>query len=57
MWTLIVLLVGVLPPTGMVQYGFDTLSDCMMEAKVYCNDDKRFVCGCSDKFKQEDLIR
>ena len=53
-WTLIVLLVGFNPPTGMVKYGFETMADCWLEASAYCDGTKKFRCACTDKITAEE---
>ena len=47
-WTLIVLMVGLLPPQGMIQYGFPTKEACLIELSTYCGSphDKQFRCKC-----------
>jgi hypothetical protein len=48
-WTLIVLLVGVTPPTGIVKYGFLTEGACWDEAYEYCDGQKKFRCTCTNR--------
>jgi hypothetical protein len=52
MWTLIILIVGLLPPQGMIQYGFETKADCLLEASAYCDGGKQFICKCTDKLEK-----
>lgn len=46
MWTLIVLIVGSLPPAGAVQTGFATEEACLAEARYYCDGTKKLRCKC-----------
>lgn len=47
MWTLVVLLAGVMPPTGIVQTGFASEAECIQEATAYCGrSNKKFRCKC-----------
>jgi hypothetical protein len=50
-WALIVLLSGVTPPLGTIQYGFETKQLCEAEAASYCkpgdtNPRPQFRCKC-----------
>lgn len=54
-WTLIVLIAGLLPPQGFVQYGFETKQHCLLEAAHYCTESEtapsqarppQFKCKC-----------
>lgn len=48
-WTLIVLIAGLLPPQGFVQYGFDSKKACEDEAQSYCpvgDKHPQFKCKC-----------
>jgi hypothetical protein len=49
MWTLIVLMAGFNPPTGIIKYGFETENDCWEEAASYCDGSKQFRCSCTNK--------
>lgn len=48
MWSLIVLILGIVPPQGMVQHGFATKEDCLSEATLYCwpPKAKQYRCKC-----------
>lgn len=46
-WALVVLILGIVPPTGMIQYGFETREQCLVEASHYCGrSDRGFRCRC-----------
>lgn len=47
-WALIVLMLGLVPPQGMIQYGFDSELACRLEAAHYCAPDtaRHFRCKC-----------
>ena len=48
-WTLIVLIAGLLPPQGFVQYGFESQQLCLLEAAHYCTAGEKnpqFKCKC-----------
>lgn len=47
-WSLIVLILGSLPPQGTIQYGFPTQQACMEEAAHYCgrSTSDQFRCKC-----------
>ena len=46
MWSLIVLILGTLPPVGTVQHGFETKDACESEATLYCWPPKQRVYKC-----------
>jgi hypothetical protein len=46
MWTLIVLIVGTLPPQGIAIEGFPNKATCVEEARNYCENDTRYKCKC-----------
>lgn len=51
-WTLIVLMAGLLPPQGFIQYGFESEMLCQLEAAHYCSRaEKQFRCKCEPHLK------
>ena len=47
MWSLIVVIAGLIPPQGMIQYGFQSKEACIEEARSYCSGEPRqFLCRC-----------
>jgi len=46
MWTLVILIVGTLPPQGSVVKGFVDQPSCIAASRDYCNIDKRLRCKC-----------
>lgn len=46
MWTLVILIVGTIPPKGVVLTGFPTEAECIAAAQDYCAIDRRFRCKC-----------
>ena len=56
MWTLVVLLIGTLPPTGIVQFGFNSEAECLLEASNYCDGSRKFRCDCTNKLTQKDMF-
>ena len=46
MWTLVVLILGIVPPQGMVLTGFPDKAACVEEGKRYCDGEKKFRCKC-----------
>ena len=48
MWSLVILIVGTLPPQGFVLNGFENKAACVAESWQYCRDDSRFRCKCEE---------
>jgi len=46
MWTLVVLIVGTLPPQGTLVKGFADLPECLAASQEYCAANKRLRCKC-----------
>lgn len=46
MWTLVVLVLNVLPPQGITVRGFPDKAACEAEAKWFCGDEPRYRCNC-----------
>lgn len=46
MWTLIILVLNVLPPQGITVRGFPDEAACLSEARKFCDGDGRYVCKC-----------
>lgn len=58
-WALIVLMVGLTPPTGMIQYGHATKEECLLEASHYCGraGDRGFRCKCERGLRPPGMIK
>jgi hypothetical protein len=52
MWTLLVLVLNVLPPQGITVRGFPDEAACLWEAKKFCEGDGRYRCKCVDSEHQ-----